>query len=67
MKVLPGFRATSCTGVNASITVGTMINALSHYVMRAGKMKQRYANNFTAQKKKKQNLYSRQSSDFHFM
>ena len=39
IKFLPGCRSLICTGVNASMTGGTMINALWNYGMSVGTMK----------------------------
>ena len=55
MKFLPGCRATIYTVVKASISGGTMINAVSHYGMSLGIVKQSCTDDFIAQKKK-QNL-----------
>ena len=55
MNFLPGCRGTSCTGVNASMTGGTMIIAGLNYGMSFGVMKQSRAKN------------QEQSSDFYFM
>ena len=41
-----------CAGVNASMTVGTLMNAMLNYCMSLGIMKQSCAENFIAQKKK---------------
>ena len=47
----PQNRAAICTGVNASMTGQTMINAVFNYCMRLGVIKQSCAENFIAQKR----------------
>ena len=56
MKFLLGCRAIICAGVNASMTGGTMVNAVSNCGLSLGIIKQNCAENFIAQKKKKQNF-----------
>ena len=51
MKFLTDCRATICTGVNASMTKGTMINAVSNDDISLGIVKQSCTENIIAQKK----------------
>ena len=49
-EVFPGYKATNCAGVNASMTGEIMINALSHYGMNLSIMNQSCAENFIEHK-----------------